>query len=185
MSANQGDQRNWLEKLTSKIPGYSGYVDRETRRDVDKRHREQLADRLRRAKEPLTDVMRDLSNSGRLFEVGPVDSAIKKLDKLENRIRYATYGYAGFFDVVKIEQAQLDAIYRFDLALVEQADAIEGKITELKAQAGTAAGLKAAAGGVAETIDAADRAFDTRYQAINSFGQAQPPGEPPGRPMFS
>ena len=83
MSANQGDQRNWLERLTSKIPGYSGYVDRETRRDVDKRHREQLADRLRRAKGPLTDVMRDLTNGGRLFEVTPVDAAIKKLDKLE------------------------------------------------------------------------------------------------------
>ena len=181
MSANQGDQRNWLERLTSKIPGYSGYVDRETRRDVDKHHREQVADRLRRSKEPLTEVMRDLTNGGRLFEVGPVDSAIKKLDKLENRIRYATYGYAGFFDVVKIEQAQLDAIYAFDLALVEHAEKIEAKISELKTQAETAAGLKAAAATVAETIDAADRAFDTRYQAINGFGQSQPPG----RPLFS
>jgi len=178
MSANPGDQRNWLERLTSKIPGYSGYVDRETRRDVDKHHREQLADRLRRAKEPLTEVMRDLTNNGRLFEVTPVDSAIKKLDKLENRIRYATYGYAGFFDVQKIEQAQLDAIYRFDLALVEHAEKIEAKITNLQAQAGTAAGLKTAAGEVAAAIDDADRAFDNRYQAINGFGQGQPPGQP-------
>ena len=178
MSANQGDQRNWLERLTSKIPGYSGYVDRETRRDVDKRHREQLADRLRRAKEPLNDVMRELTNGGRLFEVTPVDSALKKLDKLENRIRFATYGYAGFFDVQKIEQAQLDAIYRFDLALVEHAEKIEAKIADLKAQAGTAAGLKTAAAEVASTIDEADRAFDNRYQAINGFSQGQPPGQP-------
>ena len=178
MSANQGDQRNWLEKLTSKIPGYSGYVDRETRRDVDKRHREQLADRLRRAKEPLTEVMRELTNSGRLFEVTPVDSAIKKLDKVENRIRFATYGYAGFFDVVKIEQAQLDAIYRFDLALVEHAEEIEAKISNLQAQAGTAPGLKTAAAEVAAAIDETDRAFDNRYQAINGFSQGQPPGQP-------
>lgn len=178
MSANQGDQRNWLEKLTSKIPGYSGYVDRETRRDVDKRHREQLADRLRRAKEPLTEVMRELTNSGRLFEVTPVDSAIKKLDKVENRIRFATYGYAGFFDVVKIEQAQLDAIYRFDLALVEHAEKIEAKIANLQAQAGTAGGLKTAAAEVTAAIDEADRAFDNRYQAINGFSQGQPPGQP-------
>jgi hypothetical protein len=181
MSANPTDQRNWLEKLTSKIPGYSGYVDRESRRDVDKLHREQLADRLRRDKEPLNEVMRDLTNNGRLFEVTPVDSAIKKLDKLENRIRFATYGYAGFFDVVKIEQAQLDAIYRFDLALVEHAEKIEAAISNLKAQAGTAAGLKAGATEVTAAIDEADHAFDNRYQAINSFGQ----GQPPGQPMFS
>ena len=178
MSANQSDQRNWLERLTSKIPGYSGYVDRETRRDFDKRHREHLADRLRRAKEPLTEVMRELTNGGRLFEVTPVDSAIKKLDRLENRIRFATYGYAGFFDVQKIEQPQLDAIYRFDLALVEHAEKIEAKIANLQAQAGTAAGLKAAATEVAAAIDEADRAFDNRYQAINGFDQGQPPGQP-------
>ena len=181
MSANPTDQRNWLEKLTSKIPGYSGYVDRESRRDVDKLHREQLADRLRRDKEPLTEVMRDLTNGGRLFEVTPIDSAIKKLDKLENRIRFATYGYAGFFDVVKIEQAQLDAIYRFDLALVEHAEKIEASINNLKAQAGTAAGLKAGTAEVTAAIDEADHAFDNRYQAINSFGQ----GQPPGQPLFS
>src|SRR5215471_15574577 len=181
MSANQGDQRNWLERLTSKIPGYSGYVDRETRRDVDKRHREQLADRLRRAKEPLTDLLRELSNTGRLFEVGPVDSAIKKLDHLENRIRFASYGYAGFFDVVKIEQPQLDAIYQFDLALVELADKIESNISALKSEKTNADGLKAACAELGDTIDKADRTFDERYKAINEFSE----GQPPGKPLFS
>ena len=29
MSSNTSDTRNWIEQLSSKIPGYSGYVDRE------------------------------------------------------------------------------------------------------------------------------------------------------------
>ena len=178
MSADASDKRNWLERLTSKIPGYSGYVDREQRRDIDKLHREHLADRLRRLKAPLTEVMKELSSGGRLFEVTPVDSAIKKLDHLENRVRFASYGYSGFFDAVKIEQAQLDSIYRFDLALVERVDKVEAKINELKAQAGTAAGLKTAAADVATAIDKTDHAFDDRYKAINDFGQDQPPGRP-------
>ena len=74
------DQRNWIERLSSKIPGYSGYVDRERRRDIDKLHREHLADRIRSLKPTLTEVMRELTNGGRLFEVGPVEQAIKKLD---------------------------------------------------------------------------------------------------------
>ncbi len=178
MSSDTDDKRNWLERLTSKIPGYSGYVDRESRRDIDKLHREQLADRLRRLKAPLTEVMKELSSGGRLFEVSPVDSAIKKLDHLENRVRFASYGYSGFFDVVKIEQAQLDSIYRFDLALVEHVDKIEAKVGELKTQSATAAGLKTAAAEVTATIDEADHAFDDRYKAINNFGQEQPPGQP-------
>src|ERR1044072_1139020 len=137
MSADASDKRNWLDRLTIKIPAYSGCVDREQRRDIDKLHREHLADRLRRLKAPLTEAMKELSSGGRLFEVGPAHSAVKKLDHLENRVRFASYGYSGFFDAVKIEQAQLDSIYRFDLALVERVDKVEAKINELKAQAGT------------------------------------------------
>jgi|SRR5215475_9389293 len=177
---SSADQRNWIERLSQKIPGYSGYVDRERRRDIDKRHREQLADRLRAAKAPLTDLMRELTGGGRLMEIGPVDQALKKLDKLENRVRYASYGYAGFFDAVKIEQPQLDSIYQFDLAFVERAERVESKLGELKAKAGTAQGLKDAVAEAVSEIDAADKAFDERHNAINSFD----PNQPPGRPLF-
>jgi hypothetical protein len=181
MTSNTTDARNWIEQLSSKIPGYSGYVDRERRRDIDKLHREHVADRLRGLKAPLNDVMRELSNSGRLFEVGPLDAAIKKLDHLENRVRFASYGYAGFFDVVKIEETQLDAIYRFDLALVEQVDRIQAKLSELKAKVTNSDDLKAACTEVIAEIDQADRVFDERYNAINTFAG----GQPPGKPLFS
>jgi hypothetical protein len=181
MMSDTAGGRNWLERLSNKIPGYSGYVDRERRRDIDKLHREHLADRLRALKSPLTDLLRELTNSGRLFEVGPVDAAIKKLDHIENRVRFASYGYSGFFDVVKIEQPQLDSIYKFDLALIEQVDKIEAKLSELKTQAGTPDGLKTACAAVAAEIDQTDRAFDERYKAINNFAE----GQPPGRPLFS
>lgn len=179
--SNTSDTRNWIERLSSKIPGYSGYVDRERRRDIDKLHRDHLADRLRSLKTPLTDVMRELTNGGRLFEVGAVDSAIKKLDQLENRVRFASYGYAGFFDVVKIEEAQLDSIYRFDLALVDHVDKIEAELSALKTQAATSDGLKTACAKVTAEIDQAGRVFDERYNAINSFSE----GQPPGKPLFS
>ena len=181
MSSNTPDARNWIERLSSKIPGYSGYVDRERRRDIDKLHREHLADRLRGLKSPLTDLMRELTTGGRLFEVGPVDSAIKKLDHLENRVRFASYGYAGFFDAVKIEQSQLDSIYRFDLALVEHVDKIEARLSELKAKASTSDGLKGGCAEVTAELDQTGRAFDERYKAINDFAQ----GQSPGKPLFS
>jgi hypothetical protein len=180
MSSNINDQRNWLERLGDKIPGYNGYVDKERRRDVDKLHREHLADRLRAIKAPLTDVIRDLTSVGRLFEVTPVESALKKLDHLENRVRFASYGYSGFFDAVKIEQQQLDSIYQFDLSLIERVEQLESKGRALKSQATTAEGLKAGAADLNGAIDEIGRYFDQRYEAINNFGQ----GNPPGRPLF-
>ena len=175
------DFRNWIEKISTKIPGYSGYVDKEGRRDADKRHRENLANRLRAIKAPLTEFMKELTNSGRLFEINPVDSALKKLDKVENRVRGATYGYGGFFDAVKIEEAQLDAIYRFDLSLAEQVEKLEAAVAALRAQGGTPDGLKTAAAQLNSALDAFDRSFDDRYKAITDF-QAE---QPQGRPLFS
>ena len=175
------DQRNWLEKLGDKIPGYAGYVAKERRRDVDKLHREHLAERLRLSKQPLTDVMRELSSSGRLFEVGPVDRVLKKLDQVENRIRFASYGYAGFFDAVKIEEPQLERIYRFDLSLVEKVEEFERQARELSGKAATADGLKAAAAEIERAADDLNRTFDERYRAIETYG----PEDSQGQPMFS
>src|ERR687894_1614170 len=154
------DQRNWLERLGDKIPGYSGYVEKERRRDVDKLHREHLAERLRATKQPISDLVRELSNSGRLFEVGPVDRVLKKIDQIENRVRFASYGYAGFFDVVKIQEAQLDAIYRFDLALVEKVEELERQARSLAERGATAKGLKDAAAEVERAADDLNRTFD-------------------------
>ena len=96
-------------------------------------------------------------------------------------MRFASYGYAGFFDVVKIEQEQLDSIYQFDLKLVEHVDKLEAKIGELKSKAATAEGLKLSSAEVANEVDSIDKIFDERYRTINSFD----PSQPPGRPLFN
>jgi hypothetical protein len=175
------DQRNWLERLGDKIPGYGGYVAKERRRDADKLHREHLAERLRTAKQPLSDLMRELSSSGRLFEVGPVDRVLKKFDHVENRVRFASYGYAGFFDALKIEEPQLDRIYRFDLSLVEKVEELERQARELGQKSSTADGLKQAAAELEHSADDLNRTFDERYRAIENFGA----DDSPGQPMFS
>jgi hypothetical protein len=175
------DQRNWLERLGDKIPGYGGYVAKESRRDADKLHREHLAERLRAAKQPLNDLMRELSSTGRLFEVGPVDRVLKKFDQIENRVRFASYGYAGFFDAVKIEEPQLERIYRFDLSLVEKVDELERQARELGQKSSTADGLKQSAAELERTADDLNKTFDERYRSIENFG----PDDSPGQPMFS
>lgn len=167
------DQRNWLERLGEKIPGYGGYVQKERRRDLDKLHREHLADRLRGLKQHLSDVARELTDGRRLMEVGPVDRASKKVDHVENRVRFATYGYAGFFDVQKVEDAQLDALYRFDLALVQKVEELEHHAQELKSQMGTPEGLQTAAARLEQALDEFNRTFDERSRAIGDAGGGQ------------
>lgn len=166
------EQRDWLARLAQRIPGYGGYLERERRRDVDKLHREHLADQLRALKTPLTDALRELTNAGgRLGELGPLERLVKKLDRIENRVRFATYGYAGFFDVAKVEERQLESLYRFDLALVERTDALAAKVRELQSKAaGDSGELKAAVSDAERALDELNQTFDERHNAIDGSG---------------
>jgi hypothetical protein len=174
-------EKSWLQRMAEKIPGIAGYQAKETRRDVDKLFRENLADRLRRVKDALAATTRDLTDGGRLLEIAPIERVSKKVDTLENRVRFASYGYTGFFEAVQIKEAQLDAIYRFDLGLVENVEAIEGQAAALRSAAGTPTELKAALSALEQSVDDLTTKFDTRQQAISGYGEANAPG----RPMFS
>ncbi|MCS6885263.1 MAG: zinc ribbon domain-containing protein [Acidobacteriota bacterium] len=160
--------RNWLEKIVARIPGYKGYQDKETRRDVDKLHREHVAQILFSLKQNVNAIIRELSDTGRLFEVGPLDKILKKLDKLENKIRYASYGYKGFFDVIKIQEPQLEQLYQFDLAILNDVELLKSKIEMLARQASDKTTLKAASAEVDITIDQLDERFSKRFEAIEN-----------------
>jgi hypothetical protein len=151
------ERRNWLERIAAKIPGIRGYVDRELRRDVDKMQREWLAQQLDRGRGSVQERIREWSRTGNLANLDVASSLDKALDRLANRIRHADYGYTGFFDVVKIREAELDRLYEFDLGLMDTVEDVAMRISSLP---GTAA--EPALRSLLEAVADADRAFDER-----------------------
>jgi len=90
-----------LEKLTRIIPGIAGYQDREKRRDADKAVRMKAATEISRCRDLLSEAMNDLSRSGGLRNlrvIGNLERLVTKLDRIEDEMRYAPSGYAGWFD---------------------------------------------------------------------------------------
>lgn len=121
-----------LAKIASFIPGFGGYLERETRRNADKLEREFLAKQLSFHKQKLGDLTLELTNAMKLDLIGPMDNASNKLEKIMDRIRYADYGYAGFFDTVKINEAELEKMYEFDLTLLEYSKSIEETLNAIE-----------------------------------------------------
>jgi len=125
------ERRNWLERLMDKIPGFRGFQDRELRRDVDKLQREHLAKELGQIKNAVrgkAQAYTDAGQIGALYLFGRMDG---RLDGLSQAIRFADYGLSGFFDVVKINEPELDAIYQFDLSLVEDVERLAGDVVAI------------------------------------------------------
>ena len=121
-------EKNWLEKLADAIPGLKDYREKEARRDTDKRFREYLASRIDSSRDALDEVKREQLGAGNLEILDDVDRLSQKLFKIANMIRHASYGYAGFFDQVKIQEAELDRIYQYDLSLLGDVEALENSL---------------------------------------------------------
>lgn len=162
--------QNKLEELMHKIPGFSGYLDRENRREADSIQREFLARRLTELKGKIQEAQADMLSAGNLDVMEPFDSVNNKLDRVIERIRHASRGYSGFFDAVKVNEAELDRIYDFDLALVSGISAAEEALMAVTATADQEGDLKPVLRALTTRVTELDSSLDERDRVLKGVG---------------
>lgn len=154
-----GDQ-DFIKKILAKIPGFKGYIERGDRRMSDKLLRDKISDEFEALNQRVSSLQRDLVNQGELAYVGNLEVASLKLRQFIDRIRTASYGYAGIFDAIKIKEEELDQVYQYDYALLELADEVRSAIDNVETSIGT------------EGLDAAIRHLTTvSQQCVDAFNK--------------
>ena len=98
------------------------------RREVDKLQREHIAEKLAAMKKKAREAAREHADAGRLGLLDSFDRLDRKLDGLSQGVRFSDYGVSGFFDVVKIGEAELEKIYQFDLNFLAEVDDLGARI---------------------------------------------------------
>jgi hypothetical protein len=154
-----------FKKILGKIPGFKGYIERQSRRDADKLLRETIASRFETLWQRISALQRDMISGGDLSYVDVLESAAIKLRTFADRIRSATYGYSSLFEAVKINEAELNKLYEYDLALLEYVDRIEHAINNIEASLGTD-GLPAAVRALVSLARESIEAYDRREEVI-------------------
>ena len=124
---------NKLEEIAKDLPGYKGYKQKEVRREADKLVRLKVARGFDEQRRRLNRVAVQLADAGRLRVLMPLDRAIMRLQLLIDRLKTASYGYAGLFDAIKVREAELDALYDYDAALVDGEDRVSTLIDAVAA----------------------------------------------------
>lgn len=162
-------QMGAVERLLKGLPGVSGYVEKETRRDADKRLRLFIAGELSATKSRLQDGQKKLLNSGGLRYMGQLDNVTVNLQTLIDRIKSASYGYAGFFDTVRIKEEQLKALHQFDVAMAARVAELDGHVDALLAaidESGDA--IAANIENVSDEVTALSNLYAERGEAITA-----------------
>ncbi len=119
---------NAIERTIAGLPGVEEYKAKERRRDADRKVRESLARLLEEQRGRLTDLQLALLNSGGLDWLDDLERAVGKLQLLIDRVKTASYGYAGFFDADKVREPELEALIQFDRAMIEQVGELRVRI---------------------------------------------------------
>jgi hypothetical protein len=127
------EQLNGLERILHKVPGFKGYLERELRRDSDRRQREFVVKQLRLVKSGMNQVIQTASRAKDFDLLREYDLFARKLDASIGVIRYADQGYTGFFDLLKIREPELDRVYEQDAQIVEAAGSFAEEFKKLAA----------------------------------------------------
>lgn len=178
--------RNALDALVAKIPGFQGYKDRETRRDADRVLRQHISRLLEEQRTRLNQLQLEVLSLGRIDLLDDLERVGTRVQGVVNRLRTAAYGYAGLFDAVKVNEEQLEALYQFDEGLInlvgQMRDALDHLTEVLEARQELGEALK----NLRETVDRLASTVRGREAVI--LGEALPdlperqetlPGEPP------
>ncbi|MBN1551403.1 hypothetical protein JW979_08040, partial [bacterium] len=109
----------FLEKLASIVPGVHGYLKKEKARESDQRYRSFLADALTEVKDGVHAIQEIRLSRGYLADLDKLELVCRKIDEARDSIRYASHGYSGLFDGIKIKQNELEQLMNFDRSLMD------------------------------------------------------------------
>lgn len=162
-----GDQ-DWFKKILGKIPGFKGYIERGDRRMSDKILRETIASEFEGQYQRISGIQRDLISHGGLAYIDDLEAAAIKIRQFIDRVRTASYGYAGLFDAIKIKEEELAQVYQYDSELLGLSDGVTRAIDNVEASIGSD-GLPAAITHLTTTAQSCLDMFNQRSEAMKGI----------------
>lgn len=159
-------QTDPFKKVASFIPGFSGYVERQNRRDADKLLRDTVARRFEEHWQRASRLQSDMVSSGMIGYVDDMEKAAIQLRTFIDKIRTAPRGYSGLFDAVKINEKELEAIYQFDAAFFDLSEQVGRALDNVEASLGDQAALPAAIRNLITLARTAVETYNRRSEVV-------------------
>lgn len=95
-----------------------------------------------------------------------LDRRAVRLDGIADAIRYAPYGFSGFFDATAVREEAIDRILEADLLLFDDLDAIERATDRITIHARSASQLRATIAELDRRIEDLERHLITRDKLL-------------------
>lgn len=169
--SDSGNRRT-ASRFLDKIPGYSGYRDKENRRDADRAVRDRLTAELTTRAERVERVAAQLADQRRLHDVSAVNQIATAIRHFADRVNTASYGYGGLFGQRDVNAAVLDQIRLFDESVFASLKQLDSTITALEAATGATGDLSAASKQAQDVLNTLGEHWDLRASVAETGSPA-------------
>ncbi len=161
-------QMRLSERIAAALPGFRGYKEKELRRESDKLIRNHLYLKLSKDKDNVRSISQRLADKRYMDVLPDVDRLVAKMDRITEKVNHASYGYSGFFDIVKIKEENLDRMIAYDNQLIESVNVLTDSIDAVKTQlmSGDYTNLKDKIQGMSDKLELLEDSFDKRQEII-------------------
>lgn len=154
--------------LVSAILRYRGAAGEEQIREEDRRIRDELAAAYGALAKRIRAVAQELAKARQIEAVGPVDEFAQTLGHFIDRVRTATYGYAGLFAELDPDPGLVAQLRRFDQSLDSGFTEVEAAVDALEQAQRTGGNTAVAARQGSDVARSLLARFDLRGQIVET-----------------
>lgn len=155
-----------IERTIMGLPGVKGYREKDMRRDADKKVRDTFVHELESRRSRLSNVQQALLSAGGLSWMDDVEHVVGRLQLLIDHVRTAAYGYAGFFDLERVKEPELERLIEYDKALFNELPALDAALDGLEKAVQANDGIQPALQTVSALLAATNDKFTRRTDAM-------------------
>jgi chromosome segregation ATPase len=161
-----------LEKFVEDIPVLGSYLRRENARERDKIIREHIAQRIDHLKGAIMKLMEAMTERRVLTGLDKLDRLSRRLDKLRDTIKFASHGYSGVFERVRILDTELERLMDYDLTILSKVEEMDKRLVNIPTDEAKANEEITA---LASFTDDLQRTIEERMYAVTKGAQEPPP----------
>jgi len=125
------ENRDLIDRITLKLPGFEGYVEKSEMYGADKIVRDFIADRIQGFKGEMDSISSDMYKGGKSELLPEIESLNMLLEKVMNKCRYADYGSAVSTTNIKVTEEDMNRLLEYDWRMLNSLDDFDSLISSL------------------------------------------------------
>ncbi|MCU0847112.1 MAG: hypothetical protein MUD12_04425 [Spirochaetes bacterium] len=125
------ENRDFIDKITSKLPGFQGYVEKDELYRADKIIRGFITDAIQKYKNEVNNLSGSMFRGGMMKSLSGLEMVNNNLERVLKKCEYADFGSSSSASGIKIGDEDRNRLLEYDWRLITSAEQLKENLDKL------------------------------------------------------